>query len=352
MTPIAFGNSAYDPMSSPFYDYANDIIYVGDGRSTLHKFTGVFLGTPAETVTGPWPVAVCNGCSGFSFPSPVYDSAHGSVYFLEGGGLYAVAASSGAVTTSAQIAFNFAPSEDAPLVDSAAGEVYAFVGVDYHLNNGDVFQFPYNFASGSFGSETVLVEFPANQSLVPLYAGTFDNAYYTSATPSSPTGHLYVCSARGSQDLNQAVYQIPITGGAMGASKSGPVLTNSTSSSIEPACSPVSEIFSNSVDWIFVSVQSNGKTGIVTTGGNTCANSTTIGCVYSFNVTSGSIAASTKAANGLATAGGSSGIIIDNTASSPAGASQIYFSTLSNQTCTTSGGTGGCAIQASQSGLQ
>lgn len=56
----------------------------------------------------------------------------------------------------------------------------------------------------------------------------------------------------------------------------------------------------------------------------------------------------------IAAAGGTSGIIIDNTASSGtmAGASQVYFSTQSNQICTTSGGTGGCAIQASQSALQ
>lgn len=51
---------------------------------------------------------------------------------------------------------------------------------------------------------------------------------------------------------------------------------------------------------------------------------------------------------------GTSGIIIDNIVGSGtlAGASQIYFSTLGNQACTTSGGTGGCAIQASQSALQ
>ncbi len=56
----------------------------------------------------------------------------------------------------------------------------------------------------------------------------------------------------------------------------------------------------------------------------------------------------------LSSAGGVSGIILDNVASSAtqAGASQIYFSTLTPQTCTTSGGTGGCAIQASQSGLK
>ena len=39
---------------------------------------------------------------------------------------------------------------------------------------------------------------------------------------------------------------------------------------------------------------------------------------------------------------GTSGIVGDNASS---GAQNGYFSTLSNQTCSTSGGTGGCAIQ-------
>jgi hypothetical protein len=55
----------------------------------------------------------------------------------------------------------------------------------------------------------------------------------------------------------------------------------------------------------------------------------------------------------MPSAGGTSGIIIDNfvSALTEAGASQVYFSTLSNQTCGTSG-TGGCAVQASQSALK
>jgi hypothetical protein len=55
----------------------------------------------------------------------------------------------------------------------------------------------------------------------------------------------------------------------------------------------------------------------------------------------------------LPAAGGTSGIIIDNfvSALTEAGASQIYFSTLTGQACGTSG-TGGCAVQASQSALQ
>jgi hypothetical protein len=54
-------------------------------------------------------------------------------------------------------------------------------------------------------------------------------------------------------------------------------------------------------------------------------------------------------------------MIIDNTVSSGAlgtspantlGTSQIYFTTLGNQLCATSGGTGGCAVQASQTALK
>lgn len=56
----------------------------------------------------------------------------------------------------------------------------------------------------------------------------------------------------------------------------------------------------------------------------------------------------------LSSAGGVSGIIYDNTVSAgkEAGASQIYFTALTNQTCTTSATNGGCAIQASQSALK
>ncbi|HTW59278.1 MAG TPA: hypothetical protein VMD99_14195 [Terriglobales bacterium] len=61
----------------------------------------------------------------------------------------------------------------------------------------------------------------------------------------------------------------------------------------------------------------------------------------------------TLATASLAAAGGTSGIIMDNTVppAELAGASQIYYSTQTNQTCGTSG-TGGCAVQASQSALQ
>jgi hypothetical protein len=86
-------------------------------------------------------------------------------------------------------------------------------------------------------------------------------------------------------------------------------------------------------------------------GSNQCA---TGDCVYSFNVTT-PLTGYTKPVDGLAAAGGSSGIIIDNVGTT-AGASQIYFGTLAAQTCngngTTGSGNGGCAVQASQAALQ
>jgi len=56
----------------------------------------------------------------------------------------------------------------------------------------------------------------------------------------------------------------------------------------------------------------------------------------------------------LGSKGGTSGIISDNAvgAGTLIGASQIYFTTLADQTCPTSGGSGGCAVQASQPALQ
>ena len=46
--PFSSSVLSNDSNSSPFYDYTNDIIYVGDDDGFLHKFTGVFAGSPAE----------------------------------------------------------------------------------------------------------------------------------------------------------------------------------------------------------------------------------------------------------------------------------------------------------------
>jgi hypothetical protein len=109
-------------------------------------------------------------------------------------------------------------------------------------------------------------------------------------------------------------------------------------------------------------LDTNGNVEILTTNG---ASGTTGGAEPTWNTTFGGTTNDGSGATmvvwtnvgplataSLAAAGGSSGIIIDNTIG-PAditGDSQIYFTTLSDQPCGT-GGTGGCAVQASQPGL-
>jgi hypothetical protein len=102
----------------------------------------------------------------------------------------------------------------------------------------------------------------------------------------------------------------------------------------------------------------NGAVVVNTKIGNTRSNSTpptwSVGIGSTTTETGGGphwVNVGSPATHSLAAAGGTSGISIDNTVGS-AGASQVYFSTLGNQTCATSGGTGGCAVQASQAALQ
>ncbi len=139
------------------------------------------------------------------------------------------------------------------------------------------------------------------------------------------------------------LYQVSITNNVMSASATtGPAISSNFTNGFFAAGLQVTESFTGTNDFIFVSVLTFG--GPAGCGTASLAN----GCVMGFNVTSGTINGSTATTGATAEAGGTSGIVIDNVASVPAGASNIYYSPLSNQTCPTSGGTGGCAIQISQ----
>jgi len=100
-------------------------------------------------------------------------------------------------------------------------------------------------------------------------------------------------------------------------------------------------------------VDSNGNLEIAsagTSGGTPPACNTTAGLTTTDNGVTWRNAGASSTASLVAT-GGTSGIIVDNV-STFTGASQVYFSTLADGACTTNGGNGGCAVQASQSGLQ
>jgi hypothetical protein len=357
MTTLTLSGSPSDSHSSPYVAFGQGsnfaTAYVGDDAGNLHKFVNIFASgsnTPAEAGS-PWPVAVNSDAS---LASPVYDSVSTNVfvgdYVLSSssacepsatnsnnpcGYLYSVNLS-GTVTKSAQLDHNVGIF-DAPIVDSTAGEVYVFAGDDGSTNCtpsvpcAAVYQFPVNFSAGASGTEATVgpgYEF--------LLSGTFDNAYFTSSTH---TGHLYVVGNTG--PANNTLYQVSINNNVMSTTTTaGPQLSSNYTNGYYSAGLQISEFDSSSHDYIFLGVLSFGYPSACGTAslGN--------GCVIGYNVNSGTISASTTPTGATAEAGGTSGIVIDSATS---GAQNIYFSTLLNQTCTTSGGTGGCAIQVSQS---
>jgi len=350
---LDFSGGANDSGSSVFYDYSSDTIYVGDDSGKLHKFSGVFAGTPAEA-GGTWPVSV----SSAALSSPIYDSSSANIfvgnYLLDltsncgatgepCGHFYSVSASSGTVVgTSSQLDYGFGI-VDAPLVDGSAGEAYVFAGSDGSFGGvascgtdvpcSGVFQFATDFTSGNG------IEAQVGPGYEFLMSGAFDNEYLSSNNASSPTGHLYVIGNTG--PANNTLYQIAIESGVMSTTAvTGPAVSTNYTNGYYSAGLQITEIYTGTNDYIFLSVLSFGAP-------TNCNASLANGCVIGFDVTSGTVNGSTVPTGATAEAGGTSGIVIDNV-SGFGGASNIYYSALADQACPTSGGTGGCAIQISQ----
>jgi hypothetical protein len=294
MTTLAFSGAANDTNSSPFYDYFNDALYVGDDSGSLHKFHPVFSSvTPSEVVSG-WPVLLA---SGFKLSSPVYDSATGRVFVgsgsdgVSGGQLFSVTATSGSIfQASAQLAKGNGIATG-PIVDSTAGLVYVFVGTDTGaitcFNGGSpcsgVYQFSVNMIS-SGGRETP-VSWGAAAPGLPIYLGSFDNSYYTST---NATGSLYVCGQIGGRAL---LFKLPIAFGFMSPAPANFGFLAGASPAANIPCSPITEVFNPNLnsgansggpqgtDKIFVSTQGTDNV-------NPCLRSDNGGCLYDLPATS------------------------------------------------------------------
>jgi hypothetical protein len=214
------------------------------------------------------------------------------------------------------------------------------IGGGCGTNNSAIYQLATGFGSGSGATNTSTIGTCGATASVPVFNGTFDNLYYGGSA-----GHMYVCGNAGG---DPTVYQIAVspTGNITGgAATAGPVLTTAAAT-----CSPITEIYNGTTDRMFLAVTHNSKT----TSPVSCPSNTT-GCVVSYDITTGSSWSSTTTTSAqIAATGGASGIIVDGD-STAAGASQVYYTPLVNGygDCTTTGqyGIGGCAIQASQSGL-
>ncbi|MBN8260748.1 MAG: PQQ-like beta-propeller repeat protein [Xanthomonadales bacterium] len=360
--------------SSPFVDYGDDVLWVGDGNGRLHKFTGVFKGTPTEVVGGGFPATLE---AGLKLSPPV--SNNGQVYVgssagtgTVGGKLYRVSATNGVVqATSAKLTRDDTPGvRESPIIDAATGQIYTFVYNDntsVYTDTGRcnaftgeidgcraVIQFAESFANNNIGSRQFIGR--GNGTSRVLYAGAFDDAFYSS---NNGTGALYIVGGQPDNTFYATLWKIPIVNGVMGTPIQGQTFGNrdryqegsgaQNGTDNLQQLSPVTVVKNGSNEYLFASISTYGDLdNLVGCGAGTFDNSA---CIYMYNLSdlNGS-GAGTGAAwgtgniptAGLAASGGTGGIVVDNT-SATTGTSQIYFTQLQS---------GGNAIQASQSGLQ
>jgi len=442
-----FDLGADDTNSSVFYDYSSDRAWVGDDEGVLHQFTDIFLGTPAEVTTGGWPVTVNLGLGALT--NSVHNNRTDQTFVGDSlGFLYRVDPLAN-ITQSGQLDSGMGLT-NGPVIDPSIEAAYV-VASDDGVLSAAVYQLSTNFTDGETGTKVTIGAKSIGGN--PIYGGSFDHNYLTSA---DATGNLYVCGEPGARPV---LYQVQIVEGVMTGSLPGPTVSTTNPS----PCGPVTVVYNPNVtgaglpqEWAFLGTQGSGSpTGcggfacvmnfkITSWQPNTvynkgqeildsnlniqvCENSggTSGATPPAWNTTNfaptddngvhwrnqGKISAQTppiwQASNGYPGAfkildpnnnieiaqlpggisdvtiptfglnegdtttdgtvtwvnlgaytvaafqesGGTSGIIIDNILEG-LGLSQIYFSTLEDQACPTSGGVGGCAIQASQVNLQ
>jgi hypothetical protein len=111
-------------VTGPFVDYAHDVAYVTT-TNVVHKFSGVFLATPAEVTTGGWPATIA-GTGGVS--TPVYDNVSRHVFVTDVDGFidYIDDSVSPAVVHSQTFSFSTGGTAAPVVVDSSRQKVYAF----------------------------------------------------------------------------------------------------------------------------------------------------------------------------------------------------------------------------------
>ena len=252
---LTFSGTISDSISSPFYNYANDTLYVGDDIGVLHKFTGVFNGTPAEVTSGGWPMTIS---SGNSLTGPVFDAVSGNIFvadtiatlfYVRETGSTVGACASGSPPCKGTPSLAVADPGfgegvfDAPTLDQTSQKVFVFTGFDPG-DNAAVIQATTALANSV---DTVL-----QGGYNPIFSGAFDKNYYSGNYSS---GFLYACGTN-----PMALYRIGFnsSGVMKSAIESGSINIEQSGDS-GPLCTPITEILNGANDYLFFGVDALGS---------------------------------------------------------------------------------------------
>lgn len=302
--------------TAPFIDYGSDVAYVTTNNGEVHKYSGAFLGTPTEVVTGGWPLTTPSG-QGIS--TPVFDGVSRHLFFTDNGngGVDYVDDSVVPATMNAGL-FNFSPGLNLAIpliVDSGNQRVFAFSPSNTTLGRAIVSQADTNLSAGS--QVTIAVGNSGGGNRLPLM-GDLNEDYYNGILGSS---RFYVVGNDSTANRVPALYAIDFSAGfKMNAVTNGPLRLATNTAGIN--ASPVTAFFNTTLNTQFLFI---GVTG-------SCSATIPGGCIRTLNVTGGAFPTLANVNNVIfAAAGGTGGIDIDNV-SAAAGAASVYYTTLTGRT--------------------
>jgi len=328
------GNTAVDvklPLTggvstAPYVDYGADVAYVTSSDNVVHKFTGVFLGTPKEvTAAGTgWPVStIVTGLS-----TPILDGVSRHVFFVDsstGGIDYVDESVVPAVLHENKFLFAPGLAVAAPvMVDSSSQKVYAFSS---NTNGANAVVAQADTSLSLASQVTVSVGSPTNN--LQVLPGDFNDDYYNGVAGSAL---LYVVGNDSSTNRVPSLFSIGFNASLKmnAAPTNGPLALARNAAGV--SASTVTAFFNptQNKQFLFVSVT------------NSCSTTIPGGCIRSLDVTNDVFPTTTTVNNVVfAAAGGTTSISVDNTSTS-AGASSVYYMTLTGKTL----------VKATQAGLQ
>jgi hypothetical protein len=389
-------NAGTGPITSAVFDGVSQKVYVTNDTSTLVEVTPAGASTASATLVGPGGEA---GAAPDVQEGPIVDPTAETVYIFEEGATnnfiveYKTNFASGAAST-ATVAVGtgvaggqlYSGTFDNAYYASANGTGNLYVCGDT-AGNATLYQIPITSGTMSGTANTGPTLTTANYPCSPL------NEVYNTALAGGPYDWIYL-GVRGSGPAlpsgcagGACVMGVTVTSWQPSTSYTKRqlivnsnfnievVTTAGTSGSSQPTWPSAGTIgvatTDGGVTWTSqgpfsftgftdnnayslntVIVDSNNNLERVTTGGTSGGSAPMWSSTFGAPTTSGTVTFTNQGPSGIVGspyAGGTSGLVVDNIGSA-AGSSNIYFSTLGSETCVTSGGTAGCAVQAAQNG--
>ncbi len=284
------GDTDISKLNGPIFDFTSKNVFVGDQNGSLYYV----MDPPSSTVVGSCATFVTlYPCLGLPLTTSPITPATGD---------QSDCAANGSGFNTCLVMSNAQGFTDSVIVDSANSLVITQFS-DADGTNATVEQT--NTSLGVFNS--VALSAHANPSLA-YHTGAFDNAYYSNPL----SGNFYVCAPDPSS-VQTDLYRISFTSTAgavaLGSVNGSPITLTSTATSGN--CSPLTEIYNTFEspvhDWLFLSLDNNGKTA-------GCAGGS---CVISFNLLAfgnpdHSYGSGSTPHPGIAGMNGTGGIIVDN----------------------------------------